>query len=462
MSNNSADSLPPYKVLDLFSGAGGFSLGFHAVGCQTIAAMDRDPWAARTYRDNFGPRVQVFGGPDEGAAENLSPVQLEGLLGERPDIIIGGPPCQGFSRIGRAKQASLLDYDERTRQGGVSDPARNLLYRYFLEVVERLRPRAFVMENVPGMRQLYGVDVAKRAAREAAHLGYNVRYFLLNAAHFGVPQVRWRLFFVGYRSDMGPFAIPRPPARTHLWEGDPGDGTPLSDDERFLMREAIPTAAEQKPAVTVFEALGDLPRLRGHLEHREDGEVLDIPLPLARRCSSFAEQMRSWPGFSVNGEVTGNWYRYTARDFETFARMAPGERYPQALRSAWQRFQEALAERALHGEILTPGSAGYERLKDKIIPPYRNDAFDEKWRKLIPDQPSWTVTAHLSQDTYSHIHYDSRQARAITIREAARLQSFPDGFCFAGNHGEQFRQIGNAVPPLMAKALAEVVVQGMR
>lgn len=456
-----AKERPPLKVLDLFSGAGGFSLGFHAVGCQTIAAMDRDVFASNTFRRNFGPDVQVFGGPDEGDAENLTPERLESLLEQRPDIIIGGPPCQGFSRIGRAKQASLLELDERTRQGGVTDPARNLLYRYFLEVVERLKPRAFVMENVPGMRQLHGVDVARRAAREAAHLGYNVRYFLLNAAHFGVPQVRWRLFFVGYRADLGPYAIPRPPVRTHAWESEPGDGMPYSDDERFLMGESIPRAPVHHPAVTVIDALGDLPRLRGHLDTLADGEVTDRPLPLAKRCSAFAEQMRAWPGFEGNGTVTGNWYRFTTRDFETFARMAPGDRYPQALRSAWQRFQEALRERAALGQELVPGSSAYDALKDRLIPPYRNDAFDEKWRKLLPDQPSWTVTAHLSQDTYSHIHYDSRQARAITIREAARLQSFPDGFLFSGNHGEQFRQIGNAVPPLLAKAIAGEVVGGL-
>ena len=88
------------------------------------------------------------------------------------------------------------------------------------------------------------------------------------------------------------------------------------------------------------------------------------------------------------------------------------------------------------------------------VPPYRNDAFHDKWRKLIANEPSWTLTAHLSKDTYSHIHYDSRQARTISVREAARLQSFPDGVEFAGNFGEQYRQIGNAVPPLLARAIA--------
>ena len=89
------------------------------------------------------------------------------------------------------------------------------------------------------------------------------------------------------------------------------------------------------------------------------------------------------------------------------------------------------------------------------MPPYPSDVFVDKWRKLVPDEPSWTITAHLAKDSYSHIHYDSEQARALSVREAARLQSFPDGFKFAGNMGDCFRQIGNAVPPVLARAIAE-------
>ena len=133
------------------------------------------------------------------------------------------------------------------------------------------------------------------------------------------------------------------------------------------------------------------------------------------------------------------------RDFGTFARMAQGDRYPSALRVASQRYSEALK---------ADPDADPEELRKSIVPPYRNDAFVDKWRKLDMDSPSWTLTAHLGKDTYSHIHYDSRQARTITVREAARLQSFPDGFEFQGNMGARFRQIGNAVPPLLSRALA--------
>jgi DNA (cytosine-5)-methyltransferase 1 len=116
------------------------------------------------------------------------------------------------------------------------------------------------------------------------------------------------------------------------------------------------------------------------------------------------------------------------------------------------RFAEHVAELA---DPPKPGSQEWESMRDRFVPPYRNDAFDDKWHKLWLDRPSWTVTAHLGKDTYSHIHYDSRQARTVTIREAARLQSFPDAVEFQGNFGEQYKQIGNAVPPLLARAIAE-------
>ena len=127
--------------------------------------------------------------------------------------------------------------------------------------------------------------------------------------------------------------------------------------------------------------------------------------------------------------------------------MKPDDKYPQAHAIAEVRYHEAMKDWKKEGG---PAPFRYE-----YVPPYPTEIFEEKWRKLVPEKPSWTVTAHLSKDTYSHIHYDSSQARAITIREAARIQSFPDAFRFAGNTGDAYRQIGNAVPPLLAKAIGE-------
>jgi DNA (cytosine-5)-methyltransferase 1 len=137
--------------------------------------------------------------------------------------------------------------------------------------------------------------------------------------------------------------------------------------------------------------------------------------------------------------------------------MAHGDVYPQAVAIAsCHAWRDMLTERA-DGSPVKP-----ESVRARHIPPYRVDAFDEKWGKLVPNQPSWTVTAHLSKDGYSHIHYDSTQARTITIREAARLQSFPDAIEFQGSFGAQLRQIGNAVPPLLAQAVAQEVLAQLK
>ena len=439
------------SVLDLFAGAGGMALGFKAAGAQCIGAIELDQAAADSFARTFAAdQPVVLGGPEAGDVNNVPVTTLLDNLPRLPDIVVGGPPCQGFSRIGRAKQASLLADDARVRHGGVSDPGRNLLYQYFLAVVREARPLAFVMENVPGMREHLGNDFARKIASEAHYIGYNVRYFLLDAANYGVPQRRSRLFFVGLRSDLGHDAIPEPPAQTH--SGNSALlGSSLPDDHRLVAGPDLPRVRDPQPVVTVRDAIGDLPRLKGHLGPR-GAPVVDVPMPLRGPPSPYVKRLRDWPSVETPKLVTGHWYRFTRRDFPIFEQMAQGDCYPQALEIAHRIFREELSRRP---DRPVTGSPEWEAIKAEIVPPYRNDAFHDKWKKLVADEPSWTLTAHLSKDTYSHIHYDSRQARMITVREAARLQSFPDGIEFAGNFGEQFRQIGNAVPPLVARALAE-------
>jgi len=442
-------------VLDLFAGAGGMALGFEAAGGRCVGAVEWESAAAKTFSSMFShDEAVVLGGPDRGDMTRMAPETLLEEIKSSPEIIVGGPPCQGFSRIGRAKQKSLLNESEKILHGGVRDPLRNSLYRLFLQVVAAARPKAFVMENVPGMREVLGIDVAERIAREAAHLGYNVRYFLLNAAWFGVPQQRWRVFFVGFRSDLGHNAIPLPPARTHKFGAEFPEGIRIPDDRWAVWGKGIPQVPNPLPAVSVREALDDLPRLTGHLEGQRPSEKR---LPLRREPSEWVRQLRAWPNRSATETVSGNWYRSNPRDYYIFREMAPGDHYPEALGIAYRSFHAKLSGLRLNGGAPDFGEK-YQRLKAEYVPPYRNDAFDEKWGKLIPDQPSWTVTAHLSKDSYSHIHYSSPQARTITIREAARLQSFPDSFEFQGSFGSQLQQIGNAVPPLLAKAIAESVI----
>jgi DNA (cytosine-5)-methyltransferase 1 len=444
-------------ILDLFAGAGGMALGFHGAGGRCIGAVEYDQAAAHTFALNVPGDPKVFGGPEEGDVNLLPVPTLLAALPSRPQVVVGGPPCQGFSRIGKAKQASLLVDGERIRKGGVTDPGRNLLYQYFLAVVRHAQPLAFVMENVPGMREHLGNDFARRISREAHYLGYNVRYFLLNAAHYGVPQHRWRLFFIGLRSDLGHNAVPRAPAQTHFPENLPADA-PLPEDPWLIAGPDVPVVASPRPLVGVRDALADLPKLKYHLGERPAPPPAEL-LPLKGPPSDYVKRLRDWPGLPVPDLVSGNWYRFTRRDFPIFRNMAQGDCYPEALEVAHSLFRQTLEQMA---EPPLPGTEAWEELKAAHVPPYRNDAFHDKWQKLVADRPSWTLTAHLSKDTYSHIHYDSRQARTISIREAARLQSFPDGVEFVGNHGDHYRQIGNAVPPLLARAIAEELFSQLR
>lgn len=451
---------PRPRILDLFAGAGGMALGFEAAGGRCVGAVEIDAAAASTFRTNFAhENPRIFGGPVDGDVNQLAVEDLLAALPDQPDVVVGGPPCQGFSRIGRAKQMSLLD-DEQKIRTGMRNPERNLLYKYFLAVVAASRPAAFVMENVPGMRALQGVDLTARIRGEAQSLGYNVRCFLLNAAWFGVPQNRWRIFFVGFRRDLGTGILPEPPIRTHAASMSPPEGMSLSHDDWFFHPGKIDVVDQPEPVVSVHEAFSDLPVLRSWSYVAGVRGQENLPLPYQGESTRYANIMRNWPGRAAAELVGDNWFRLNARDFETFQRMAHGDRYPEALKTAIRRFRDVMTK--LGPAAPAPGTSAYEELKNTIVPPYRNDAFADKWRKLLPNEPSWTLTAHLGKDAYSHIHYDSRQARTITIREAARLQSFPDAFRFSGNNGQRYQQIGNAVPPLLAKAIAMQVFRQLR
>jgi DNA (cytosine-5)-methyltransferase 1 len=456
----------PPLVVDLFCGAGGFSLGFHAAGCRIFAAVDADVQAARSFRYNFNllqrdcpPRVLG----DEGDGDLDRPeLDLEAFVGAaRPDIIIGGPPCQAFSRLGRAKLNSLSD------DGFRGDP-RNALYRRFLTAVELWKPRAFVMENVPGMLSVGGDNYANIVCRELAATGYRTGYALLNSVWYGVPQFRERLFFIGIREDLG--MPPKAPHTTFRADHLEGYNRPLrsvrptlpfgGDWDLELDQLTVPESSSESTAVTVREALNDLPTLTDHLteKSRPRGDFRRRLPYRSAPSSRYVELMRHWPGLVPSAYVEDHAIRRTPRDYETFRRMKPGDRFPEALAIARTIRDEAVGRLRAAGEAPDPGTPEWDEFEARFVPPYDEHEFPDKWRKLIPDRPSWTVPAHLAKDSYSHIHYDDAQARMISIREAARLQSFPDAFLFSGNMGDCFRQIGNAVPPLLAWAVAKAVL----
>jgi DNA (cytosine-5)-methyltransferase 1 len=444
-------------VVDLFCGAGGFSLGFQAAGCRIIAAADADGMAAETYRRNFA-LLQPGHAPHVPEDGDLEEIDLDSLIGAQgPDIVIGGPPCQAFSRLGRAKLNSLSD------EGFRGDP-RNVLYRRFLAAVQHWKPRALVMENVPGMQSVGGVNYADIVCAELAATGYRTGYALLNSVWYGVPQFRERLFFIGIREDLSVWpAAPRTTFQAELPEGysrplrEVPQSLPFGGEwERDIGPVAVPATPREVAAVTVREALEDLPELTDHLipDRRPRGDFRRHMPYRSAPLSWYAALIRGWPCLPPAQGVEDHAVRRTPRDYETFRRMRPGDRFPEAIVVARAIRDEQLIRLQASGTAPDCGTQEWDDFEARFVPPYDEHDFPDKWRKLIPDRPSWTVPAHLAKDSYSHIHYDSAQARMISIREGARLQSFPDAFLFTGNMGECFRQIGNAVPPLLAWAIA--------
>lgn len=377
-------------VVELFCGAGGFTWGWQRAGFRTIAAIDSDCPATRTHEMNFGAETISLNRD----LTTFGPHELHQLLGTRPQslfAITGGPPCQGWSKVGRGKMRSL-----QTRAATLIDDPRNHLYRNFLEYVCHFRPPVCVMENVPGMMAIEGENVAEAVRLHYGAIGYQCSYALVNARWFGVPQDRRRLIFLCVRHDL-PFRL------------DAGQLQAFATSFRTC-------TLGMPDETTVRQAIADLPGAR----HGTTEDPQPYRHPSGRR-SRFADLMREGSGPMIADHVCRG---HNGQDLEAFRLMREGSLYHELPR----------------------------RLKR-----YRDDIFKDKYKRLYWDRPAWTVTAHFAKDVYTHIH--PQQHRTISAREAARLQSFPDTFRFFGNISERFRQIGNAVPPLMAWGIAEFVKQ---
>ena len=375
-------------TLDLFCGAGGLSLGFQLAHYSIGLGIDHDPIACRTYMRNFSNCVQVN---MQKISDPQAFIHEHGL--DAVDVIIGGPPCQGFSRVGRGKLRQV-----NNDPNYIHDP-RNSLFREFLRFVARLRPLYLVMENVPDMvyYREKGTRVIDQLMSELRSLGYDaVDFKILLAADYGVPQMRQRLFIIGNRVGI-PITWPKP---TH----EPGK------------------------YVTVWDAISDLPIVG--TKHRED----EMPYISQHKPNEYQRGMREGSDGILYNHQT-RWHNDD--DIQAFVLLKEGEKYinlPDSLR----------------------------RYDSKQHPEKRNKWFRDRYRKLERGKPSWTIEAHIGKDTYRHI-YPSRVGepeppRTISVREAARLQSFPDSFRFIGSFTSQFHQVGNAVPPLLAKAVADAIL----
>lgn len=469
----------PVRLVDIFSGCGGLSLGFKKVGFQIVAAVEIDPLAAASHFLNFhGPlehrtpaelaRDVTTTEPDELVEEIAAGTPVD----EAVEVIIGGPPCQAFARVGRAKLREVLDHPKAFKQ----DPRGNLYLRY-IDYVERFQPLAILMENVPDVINYGGHNIAEETCEVLTAMGYICQYTLLNTVHYGVPQARERMFLLAYAKELGAEVVfPLPTHRYELprgYEGSRqvalkhvlnGNGSvaqmPLLEQDPSFYVDPPQPSRTLPAAVTAKDALGDLPPITTHLtgELRRGARHLNEFTPYRKGDpSDYARSLRTWKGFESNGGVYDHTIRSLSdRDFEIFRRMKPGDQYPEAFALALQILEERLNQFP-NGDRPKKGSAVWKELYSRTVPPYDAGKFPNKWRKMAADEPARTLMAHLGKDSYSHIHYDSHQSRTISVREAARLMSFPDGFRFVGTMNPAFRQIGNAVPPLMAAALANVM-----
>jgi DNA (cytosine-5)-methyltransferase 1 len=459
------------RVLDLFAGCGGLSLGFKAAGFDVAAAVEFDREAAASHGANFHP-----GDPRHSVARDITKLAPEKLARELDlgdvasaiDVIVGGPPCQAFARVGRSKLREIDDHPEAFKH----DP-RARLYLEYLHYVDVFRPLALLMENVPDILNHGGQNIAEETCEVLRDKGYVAGYTLLNASYFGVPQMRERMILVAYREELGvEVRFPKP---THYMELPPGYAGSRQVALKFLSRlqagQAVsyvePSVAKPDlpPAVTAQDALGDLPPITLHLEgklRRGVRRFQDLIAYDREPATAYGRLMRYWPEYQNSEGLRDHVIRYLPRDWKLFARLNPGDQYPEAHRQAVAMFNEELAKLTKKGRAPAQNSDAWNDLWDSFVPPYDVGKFPNKWRKMEPDLPARTLMAHLGKDSYSHIHYESAQARTISVREAARLQSFPDGFVFRGTMNPAFRQIGNAVPPLLAKAVAGEMMQVLK
>lgn len=344
-----------YNVIDLFCGCGGLSYGFERAGYNILLGIDNDKKALETFELNHKGSKSICGDITQITYEK----DIKPLIGQKEiDVIIGGPPCQGMSLSGPRK---------------FEDP-RNKLYLSYIRLVEEIRPKAFVIENVPGLVGLFGGQIKDSILEKFTNLGYNIQFKILCAADYGVPQSRRRVVFVGIKE--GKFEYPQ-----------------ISQD-----------------IVTCKMALSDLPTLENELGS-DEMEYMTEPQ------NSYQRLMRE-RSVIVKNHIAANH-----------------------------------SEKVTKIISLVPDGGNYKDLPEEYI---NSRNFHVAWTRFASNKPAPTI------DTGHRHHFHYKYNRVPTVRECARLQSFPDDFIFLGNKTQQFRQVGNAVPPLMAQKIAEALLETLK
>lgn len=361
-----------WTAIDLFCGAGGLSEGFRQAGVHVLAGQDIDSTFGHTFEQTHAGASFVHGPiQDISASDLLSAANRQ--AGE-VDVLIGGPPCQGYSVY--------------NHQRGVDDP-RAGLFKEYLRIVEEIRPRWLVMENVSGITSIAGGGIVREIQAGMRKLGYRVDMKLLKAEEYGVPQERRRVFFIATREDQCPILFPTP---SH--------------------------GPELQPFVTVWDAISDLPAL-------------------------------------TNGENAGH-QSYTQPPQNSYQALLRGDQLLVQNHSA-PRLGQVNIDRMKH---IPPGGS-WRDIPFDLLPAGMKKAkrSDHTKRYGRPDKSDLACTILTKCDVHWGAYIHPTQDRSFSVREAARLQSFPDSFAFAGSRTEQFVQVGNAVPPLLGRAVAEAILQ---
>lgn len=395
-----------YTFIDLFAGCGGLSEGFYRLGYKALAHVEINHWACETLRQ----RMRFYGYKNieseviehDITADDIIALIEKAVNKREVDIIIGGPPCQAYSTAGRVRDA----------KGMATDP-RNYLFESYVKILEHYRPKFFVFENVTGLLSAK-VDGSNIFPKVIKALGKeykvidNPKLLVHNTADYGVPQMRKRVIIMGVRKDIDNVEVSslyEDVVKTH-WNPD------TDETERI----------GKLHFVDVKEAIGDLPSVEPGNDASTDS--FDYPCD-----NAFLKRIGKKGSFPLLDHI--------ARKNNDMDR----ERFVMMIKNHW--------------------SFGQLR---REMPQYEHEharVFDNSYVVQWWDLPSKTILAHIWKDGFQFIHPDEKQARTFTVREAARIQSFPDDFEFAGSRGEKYKQIGNAVPPLFAEALAKSVKKNL-
>ncbi|MCD8288952.1 MAG: DNA cytosine methyltransferase [Prevotella sp.] len=391
-----------YTFIDLFAGCGGLSEGFYRQGFEALAHVEINHWACETLR----ARMKYYGYKgwensviEEDITKNDIIANIDTVVQGRPiDVIIGGPPCQAYSTAGRVRDS----------KGMASDP-RNYLFERYVQILEYYRPKFFVFENVLGILSAKANGEAifpkvTKALGQAYNIITDPGLLIHNTADYGVPQLRKRIIIIGVRKDIAyptVYEVYNNIKPTH-WNPE----TPIGN------------RAGREKFVDVRQAIGDLPSVK--------------------------------PGEDASTEK----FNYLCNN--DFLRKI-GEKGVHPLMDHVARKHNDLDRERFRMMIQHHWTFGQLRRK---MPQYEHTharLFDNSYVVQWWDQPSKTILAHIYKDGFQYIHPDILQARSFTVREAARIQSFPDDFVFMGNRSEKFKQIGNAVPPIFAEVIANVL-----